>query len=178
MDFWLQRTLREIDSAIADLSVEQMSWYPAEGKWSISQILEHLSLTFSTTCTVLHRVLDGNRPTATAGTFVKWLSTRVVTDLGYFPKGRPAPAFAMPKKTAPGQIADEIRTNLIEMDALLSDAERRFGTNVKLADHPVLGPFTVTEWRKFHFRHSHHHAKQVLRLRQQQVSEKRSAASG
>jgi len=51
------------------------------------------------------------------------------------------------------------------MASVLEESERKFGLAVKLADHPVLGPLTVTEWRKFHYRHAHHHVKQVRALR-------------
>jgi hypothetical protein len=165
MDFWLQRALQEIDSVTEGISNEQMIWHPAEGKWSVAQILEHLSATFRTSVTALRKALDTGQPQAGRGSFVKWLSTRVVADLGYFPSGRPAPNFSLPKGAPPAQVAREIRDNLVAMDGVLADLERKFGAGVKLADHPVLGPFTVTEWRKFHYRHTHHHMKQVIALR-------------
>jgi hypothetical protein len=56
---------------------------------------------------------------------------------------------------------------LVAMDATLTDAERRFGTQVKLLDHPFIGPLNAREWRQFHRTHSRHHLKQVAdRIRQ------------
>ncbi len=170
MDFWLERALKEIDSATDGITTEQMSWHPAEGKWSVSEILEHLSITYRTSVIALRRALDAGHPQAGRGSFVQWLSTRVVADLGYFPTGRPAPAFSLPKGAPPEQVAREVRENLARMDATLVQVAEKFGTAVKVADHPVLGPFTVTEWRKFHYSHTHHHVKQILALRAKQSS--------
>ncbi len=165
MDFWLQRAFDEIDSATAGISPEQMSWHPAEGKWSACQILEHLSKGFSSTVVALRKVADAGRPIATRGTFYQSLATFVVGDLGYFPHGRPAPSWTIPKGAPAEQVAKDIRENLRAMDAALAALERQFGPRVKVADHPLVGPFSVTDWRKFHYRHTHHHMKQVLAIR-------------
>lgn len=165
MDFWLQRALSDIDSATAGLSPEQMSWHPAEGKWSVSQILEHLAAAFSSTVIGLRKVVDAGKPTASAGTVYKSLATFVVTGLGYFPTGRPAPAWTLPKGATPEQVSKAIREHLAAMDAVLAEAESKFGRQVKIADHPIIGPFTVTEWRKFHYTHTRHHMKQVRAIR-------------
>ena len=170
MDFWLQRALDEIDSATAGFSPEQMSWNPAEGKWSAAQILEHLSAAFASTVTALRKVVDAGKPTASRVTFMQWLATFVVGDLGYFPHGRPAPAWTVPKGVPAEQAAKAIRENLVSMDAVLAEAERKFGTRVNVADHPIVGPFTVTDWRKFHYRHTHHHVKQLRAIRERLAS--------
>ncbi len=168
MDFWLQRALHEIDSATAGLSPQQMSWHPAEGKWSACQILEHLSAAYSSTVVALRKVVDAGKPAASRASFYQWLATRVVGDLGYFPTGRQAPAWTIPQGAPPEQVSKAIRDNLQAMDAVLAEAESKFGARVKIADHPIVGPFTVTDWRKFHYRHTHHHMKQIVALREKQ----------
>ena len=50
---------------------------------------------------------------------------------------------------------------LVAMDATLADAEKRFGANTRLLNHPVLGPLTAQAWRRFHRIHGSHHLKQV-----------------
>jgi hypothetical protein len=47
------------------------------------------------------------------------------------------------------------------MSAQLDECERKFGARTKILDHPVLGPLTVEQWRKFHWIHGRHHAKQI-----------------
>ncbi len=165
MDFWLQRACDEIDSATAGISAPQMDWHPAEGKWSTAQILEHLSRTFASTVVALKKVVAAGKPLGGRPRFQQWLAIRVVGDLGYFPHGRPAPAWTVPKGAPAEQVSQAIRENLRAMDAILADLERQFGARVKIADHPIVGPLTVPEWRKFHYRHTHHHMKQVLAIR-------------
>ena len=166
MDFWLQRALHEIDSSTDGIPPELMSIPPAPGKWSIAQILEHLSITYRQTVGALAKVVQGGLPTAGKRSFKQWLFTRVVADLGYFPTGRPAPPATVPADPPPAQVLREIHENLVAMDGILKEVEQKFGPGVQVANHPVLGPFTVQEWRKFHFRHAHHHLKQVNAMRQ------------
>ncbi len=165
MDFWLERALHEIDDALAGLTPAQLTWSPAEGKWSICQILDHLSNTYSSTTVGISRVNAGNKTAGTRPSAYQRLAVFAVTDLGYFPSGRQAPTFTLPKGVPADQVVPQIRSNLIEMDSVLAESERKFGLAPKLADHPILGPMTVAQWRKFHFRHCHHHVKQVLALR-------------
>ena len=44
----LQRALHSIDASTAGMTDEEMIWH-REGKWSSAQIMEHLSLAFSST---------------------------------------------------------------------------------------------------------------------------------
>jgi len=164
MDFWLKRALEEIDRSTEGLTPEQMSWRPGEGKWSIAEVLEHLSMTYSTTILALNKRQESGQSAAGPGSLKQWFFSRVVLDLGYLPSGRQAPAFAVPKSRP--QAPREVRENLVAMDKTLTELESKLGAGVKLADHFILGPFTAAEWRKFHYRHTHHHMKQVLALRQ------------
>lgn len=164
MDFWLERALKTLDGAIDGVPPDVMSVPPAPGKWSIALILGHLSITYRQTAGVLRKVAQGGKPAAGKGSFRQWFFTRVVADVGYFPTGRPAPPATVPSELPPEQVVTEVHENLVSMDAMLREVEEKFGADVKVADHPVLGPFTVTEWRKFHYRHTHHHAKQIRGL--------------
>jgi len=51
------------------------------------------------------------------------------------------------------------------MGELIQRCEERFGAKTRLLDHPILGPLTAEQWRKFHWVHGRHHAKQILRLK-------------
>lgn len=177
MDFWLERALQEIDTATDAVSPATMSISPAGGKWSIAQVMGHLSITFRQTVGALAKVLQSGRSSAGKRTFMQWLSTRVVADLGYFPTGRPAPPTTLPSALPPAQVMREIRENLIAMDAVLGDVEQKIGPGIAVANHPVLGPLTVQEWRKFHYRHTHHHLKQVIALTKQFAGVQGAAAN-
>ena len=60
----------------------------------------------------------------------------------------------------------EIGLRIAEMDDMIARCEEKFGSSSKLLDHPILGPLTGAEWRKFHLVHGLHHVKQIRRLRQ------------
>jgi hypothetical protein len=54
---------------------------------------------------------------------------------------------------------------IVEMDTILSRCEEKLG-HEKLLDHPILGPLTAAEWKKFHMVHGLHHVKQIRKLQQ------------
>ena len=64
------------------------------------------------------------------------------------------------------KVRSEIGEKIGAMDSIIAECEKRFGRRVRLLDHPILGPLTATEWRKFHLVHGMHHRKQILRLRE------------
>ncbi len=164
MDFYLQRVLRAIESATAGMDTEQLAAHP-EGKWSSAEILEHLRLAFSATAKGLDRVIQAGKP---AGGRPRWrnrLVNFVLLDLEYFPSGRAAPEMTVPRGADPGAVLANIRQDVARMDAALADCERRFGPRLCIANHPILGPFTVRQWRKFHWVHTRHHMKQIAALR-------------
>jgi len=90
----------------------------------------------------------------------------VVVGLGHLPAGRKAPAFIQPKGLPLEKVRSEIGEKIAAMDAIIAQCEARFGRQVKLLDHPILGPLTATQWRKLHLVHGRHHQKQLLRLRE------------
>ena len=59
---------------------------------------------------------------------------------------------------------DAVKSNLKKMDEDLAACEERFGDRVKVADHAILGPIPICEWRKFHLLHTLHHMRQVRAL--------------
>jgi len=52
------------------------------------------------------------------------------------------------------------------MDAVIAQAEEKFGKSTRLLDHPVLGPLSGAQWRKFHLVHGELHIRQLRRLRE------------
>jgi len=59
------------------------------------------------------------------------------------------------------EVRQAIAPELQRMSLGLGDCERRFGVRTKIMDHPFLGPLTADEWRKFHWVHARHHARQI-----------------
>jgi hypothetical protein len=164
MDPQLQRTLQAIDAATRGMSGEQLAAHP-EGKWSAAQILEHLAIAFGSTARGLEKCLVSGQPKVTPPTLYQRGATLLVAGIGYFPPGRKAPEFTQPKGMDGETALRAIRENLVAMDGAITRCEERFGRGRKIANHPVLGPLNVPQWRKFHLVHTRHHMKQIDRLR-------------
>ena len=69
--------------------------------------------------------------------------------------------------TVPGGLSGEealalARRTLQELDAAAARCAERFGAGVRVANHPILGGFTVGQWRRFHWVHTRHHMRQIL----------------
>lgn len=164
MDPHLERLKNEIASALAGISDHQILWHPPE-KWCTAEIIEHLYLTYTGTSKGFSRVLHAANPSSTTVTWKQRIGTYIVVNLGYFPGGIQSPAVARPKGHSFEKVMAEIGQRIIEMDEIISSCERKFGYNAKVLDHPVLGPFSGAQWRKFHLVHGLHHLKQIRRLR-------------
>jgi hypothetical protein len=164
MNVYLERTQREIDAAVRGMTREEFQQH-AEGKWSIAEILEHLCRAFTTTVPHVNKSLDRGAPTASQPTLRQLLTSTLVVGFSYFPSGRSAPAYTLPKGMAPEEALAQIRSSLVAMDSVLRECTRRFGGRVKLADHSILGPLSANQWAKFHWVHTHHHVQQIARMR-------------
>jgi hypothetical protein len=160
----LQRALDAITAAVAGMTPEEMVAQLA-GKWSTALILEHLLLSYRTSGARLVSAVDTGAAQVRPGTIKERFGAFVVTGLGFFPAGRIAPEYVEPKgMPAPG-VVDAASAALVEFDAAAARCEARFGPDAKVVNHPILGPFSVRQWRRFHLVHTRHHLKQVARLR-------------
>jgi hypothetical protein len=164
MDRNLDRLVRLISKETEGLSLDQLQWHP-EAKWSIAQVLEHLSLTYSSTKIVFDRCLNAGKTSATQPNARQRMIAFVVTGLGYMPSGREAPVPVRPKAGAPTATPASLEDKISQMDESIAACESRFGCNVKVADHLILGPLTAPQWRNFHWVHGRHHLKQIRRLK-------------
>ena len=166
MDAYLQRLQEGIQSATQGMSGEDLLRHP-EGKWCAAEILEHLYLTYTGTTKAFERCLQTGQPQVRARVLRDRMRTIVVVGLGHMPNGRQSPKHALPRGMTPEQVTREIGPRISAMDAAIAQCESRFGKQNRLLDHPILGPLTGRQWRKFHWVHGRHHLKQVQSLRQQ-----------
>lgn len=156
----LERLQNELETALVGASAESLTHGP-EGKWNVAQILEHLFLSYRNTAKGLNKCLEAGKPLATRATAMQRAATLLVLDLGYFPTGRKAPERTVPRGMPAAEVREAIFPEIRTMAAQLDECERRFGADTKVLDHPVIGPLTVPQWRKFHWIHGRHHAKQI-----------------
>jgi hypothetical protein len=165
MDPRLERLQQAIETAMARLSAEQRKWHPP-GKWSTVEVLEHLYLTYTGTVKGFERVDAAGKSLASARTWKHRVQTSIVVDFGYFPTGRESPAVARPRGVPEEKVISEISPKISEMDAIIRQCEEKLGLRTRLLDHPILGPLTGAQWRKFHLIHGLHHVKQIRYLRE------------
>jgi hypothetical protein len=153
-----------MQEAARGMAIEELSRH-APGKWCTAEILDHLAQTFSSSAKALERHLSKGEPAGRRATLMEWLSVLVVVKAGHLPGGRKAPAFAEPQGIEAAQALPYFCETLSLMDDAIMRCEQKFGASAKIAAHPILGPLTADEWRKFHWVHTRHHVRQVERLR-------------
>ncbi len=173
-------SLRQLANLIAreteNISTSELVWHP-QGKWSVAQILEHLSLTYSGPRLGFDRCFQAGKPSATTPTLKDRIRAFIVTRVGLMPGGRQAPAGARPKGIGVSDIVANISNAIAAMDESIGRCEQRFGGNVKIVNHPILGPLTAQQWRKFHLVHGRHHLGQIRRLRKLIAAQVKTAQS-
>jgi hypothetical protein len=154
----------QLANAIDGMSAEDLARHP-EGKWSSAEILDHLNLTYRGTIKNCERCLAAGKSGASLDRNIKRWQRRVVIGLGYLPSGRKSPEPALPRGTPIAQLTTEIFENITCMENVIAECDSRFGRGKPIAEHPILGPLTAREWRKFHWVHGRHHARQIIRLK-------------
>jgi len=141
-------------------SVDALS-HAVNGKWSPLQVLEHLVLSYTATTKGLLRAMETGRPERSRRTFGHRMRGVYVFGLGRFPAGVEAPKHTVPRDSLGTEPLRRFNDALVAMDASLADAERRFGHRTRVLFHPILGPLTAQQWRRFHLVHGRHHLKQI-----------------
>jgi hypothetical protein len=101
---------------------------------------------------------------ARAPQFMDHMRKFVVIGLNYFPEGRKAPKNTVPKGKSMEEVRSAIAPTIAAMDTIIAEAERKYGPQTLVLDHPILGPMRGQDWRKFHWIHGNHHLKQIRRL--------------
>ena len=168
MDLYLERLQQAIASATNGMTSDELTRHPEgqpEGTWNVAEVLEHLYLTYAGTTKAFERCLKAGKPLASPITLKQRVGITLVTELGYFPKGRKAPERATPKGMPADKLMVDIGPQIAAMDKLIAQCEAKYGARNKVLDHPILGPLTARQWRKFHWLHGRHHVKQISRLR-------------
>jgi hypothetical protein len=160
MDRFLELAREAVERTAGPLSPERIG-QPADGRWSIAEILEHLTLAFRANAAAIDKVVASGELRARRPVLKQRLVRVLVIDFGYFPRAE-APERTRPQRSIPpGRSLTAIREALSAIDAALTRAESRFGDSVPVSNHPYFAGLTVRQWRKFHWRHTVHHMKQV-----------------
>lgn len=156
---------RLLDDALEGIDPAGAARRPAEGKWCLAEVVEHLALAYEGTVKGMRRVLAAGAPMSTPPSPRQRLFKFIIVRVGYFPTGREAPRQVVPRGVALEEAVGRAHAALDALDAALNDAAARFGARRMLMNHPILGAFSVQDWRRFHRVHTSHHARQLRRLR-------------
>jgi hypothetical protein len=159
MNQYLQSALDAIDDTAGTLPVDVIV-RTVQGRWSVAQILEHLSLAFGANAAALEKALASGELRARKPGLRQALGRMLVVEIGYFPRVQ-APAATRPTGIAPERSLPSVRGALRRLDDTLTRVAERFGEDVRVANHPYFGGLTVRQWRKFHWRHTSHHMAQI-----------------
>jgi len=169
MDSNLARLRQELEAAMAAMTDASTAKAPAD-KWNSAQILEHLFLTYKNTNRGLAKCLETGAPLVKPITLKELGATALlrqrlgkllVVNLGHMPGGATAPERARPQGMPHEEVRRTIIVEIQKMESGLDACERQFGAATRIMDHPILGPLTARQWRKFHWVHGRHHAKQI-----------------
>ncbi len=154
----------QIEEAVAGLDDAQGA-VRVDGRWSIAEIVEHLDRTYTGTVKGLERCLESGTARVTPATIRTRVRKLVIVRLGFFPTGIEAPKHAVPTGSVGlRDVLSRVSTHLADMDGALLRAADRFG-RASVMDHPILGPFSVQDWARFHLVHTRHHCEQIAERR-------------
>lgn len=162
-DAHLQRTLAALERDTRGFSDE--AWARASpGGWTCAQIVEHLGKAYGSTAYIMDKCIADGAPKGQPPSWTQRVFITLIVDIGYFPSGRPAPAITLPAGLPGPEALTLARETLQAMDAAAARCEAAFGRRALVANHPILGGFTVGQWRRFHATHTRHHLRQIARL--------------
>ena len=160
MDTRLRTALQAIDDTAGPLTPEIIG-RPRDGRWSIGEILEHLTLAFTANADALEKALVSGERRVRRPRLTQTVGRIVVLDLGYFPRVK-APEMTIPSGSVdPVVSVMRVRSALTRLDDALSRAEAKFGDRVPVVNHPYFAGLSVAQWRTLHWRHTIHHMRQV-----------------
>ncbi len=116
MDSYLERLQQAIASATRGMTGEELTRH-VEGKWCAAEILEHLYLTYAGTQKAFERCLKAGKPLARSSHFQTKVAVALVTDFGYFPRGRKSPDPVCPRGMPAEKVVADIGPQIAAMDS-------------------------------------------------------------
>ena len=165
-------TLREeLERSLGGLDDRQTQLRPGgdAARWNIQQIVGHLLLTYAATEQALDARIEKGTPTKAKPLLVQRIGQFALIRVGYFPRGRKAPAWVTASTDASpvpgGVLIAEVDAAIAKLDQKVDAAENIFGPRCQAVSHMVLGPLCARQWRRFHLIHGRHHIKQIMRIR-------------
>ena len=134
-------------------------------RWSVVEIVEHLTRAYSGTAKGFERCLEKGAPLASAASLKQRMQQFVLIQLGFFPAGIQAPRHIIPTGELDlNAVLAAVTRDLARLDDAANSVRQQLGSG-KVLDHPIIGALTTDQWLKFHEVHTLHHAKQIANRR-------------
>lgn len=156
----LQRALDGLDAVTAGATTASFSTL-VTGTWTLAHVLEHLARAYGGTAHILDKAVTDGAPKGAPPRLVQRVAATVIVGGWYFPRGVKSPAVAVPEGIDGAAALTLAREGLVRLDGACERALAAFGPAPRVANHPLLGGFTVPQWRAFHRWHTEHHLRQV-----------------
>lgn len=159
---YLTKAKRLIEDSTTGLSEHDLAT-SLDGRWSPAQVLEHLAKAFGGTAKAFEQQLEAGELNPIRPLSIKdRVGIFMVVTVGYLPEGRKAPEMTIPSDHPEGLASvQRILQNIERMEKAIDRTEAKWGSSNCVLTHPILGPLTAPQWRKFHYVHTRHHMKQV-----------------
>ncbi|QUW22954.1 DinB family protein [Sporosarcina sp. Marseille-Q4063] len=150
-----EKLLIEVNS----LTDEDLNWKPAENRWSVRQVMEHLYLMeVSIAKTIKHQLSTGERKITSDKPIERTTNRSVRVEAPNF--AQPGDAFAK---------LDELKSKLSASHSQLRDIAETI-TEEELAaksyPHPVFGDMSLKQWIPFVGYHELRHVEQIKEIKE------------
>ena len=151
---------KELLSQVEHLSDEQLNKKPAEDRWSVKQLLQHLYLMEGAVSQIIQSQLASEEQNLATDKPIQLAVDRS--------RKVDVPDFAKP--TEDFATLDELKTKLSATHSTLRNIAENTPDeklNVKSYPHPVFGEMSLTQWIPFVGYHEQRHIDQIKEVKQQ-----------
>ncbi|MBV9926351.1 MAG: DinB family protein [Acidobacteria bacterium] len=160
----IDRTRARLHSTVEGLSEEQMAFSPAPDRWSVAQLVEHLSIVEGGVVKVVERLLSNAEEADAPGTFEpvsveEFVERSRGVKLEAPERVRPTGALAVADSLA------RLKDSRAALHALRPRIERADGRALRFP-HPAWGPLDLYQWLLFVGAHEDRHLAQLEALKE------------
>ena len=173
----IDRTRARLVAAVEGLSGEQQTFSPAPGRWSVAELVEHLSIVEGNVVRLLEKLL-GKAEEAGAEAAAPDLFADPVSIEEFVERSRgvklEAPERIRPTGLTLADSLAALRSSREALRALRPRIERVDGTALRFP-HPSFGPINLYQWLLFVGAHESRHLAQIEALKQAMNAERGTA---
>jgi hypothetical protein len=165
----IDRTRARLVAAVEGLSEEQQTFSPAPGRWSVAELVEHLSIVEGNVVGLLGKLLGKAEESGAAAAKAADLFADPVSIEEFVERSRVA-KYEAPERIRPTglPLADSLarlKESRAALHALRPRVERADGRSLRFP-HPAWGPLDLYQWLLFVGAHEDRHLAQIEALKQ------------